>query len=312
MKKRFKVLLALVMSLTMIFGMAQSVFAQHIYIEDTPVGYTYLFERYGYSVLTAESHSDDIVGYAYADFEDHTIRIKAEPLEADEFGFTHGVNGYVSNRISRGTNAAIIPQATESDDYFTKLLGEPFTVVENELYKSPVVNNNTPSVEPKEENPSMTAEQIAEQRAEEMQKAIEETIAAEEKLPVTEFTSESAVNSMPAAAKSTGAAANLSKITTMQGFSSAVTKLAAAAKASSANRNGVASVTVYTDKPMTFSTDMLDAIYAADVNFSYAFRYEGHIYKITIPRGAKVDLGGSKYEGPLFVGGLLGTTQVIE
>ena len=137
----------------MMFGMAQSVFAQHIYIEDTPVGYTYLFERYGYSVLTAESHSDDIVGYAYADFEDHT---------------------------------------------------------------------------------------------------------------------------------------------------------------SSANRNGAASVTVYTDKPMTFSTDMLDAIYAADVNLSYAFRYEGHMYKITIPRGAKVDLGGSKYEGPLFVGSLLGTTQVIE
>ena len=152
--------------------------------------------------------------------------------------------------ISRRTNATIIPQANESDDYFTKLLGEPFTVVENELYKSPVVNNNTPSVEPKEEPPSMTAEQIAEQPA--------------------------------------------------------------AAKASSANRNGAASVTVYTDKPMTFSTDMLDAIYAADVNLSYAFRYEGHMYKITIPRGAKVDLGGSKYEGPLFVGSLLGTTQVIE
>ena len=33
----------------------------------------------------------------------------------------------------------------------------------------------------------------------------------------------------------------------MQGFSSAVTKLAASAKASITNRNGVASVTVYTD-----------------------------------------------------------------
>lgn len=152
--------------------------------------------------------------------------------------------------ISRGTNAAIIPQANESDDYFTKLLGEPFTVVENELYKSPVVNNNTPSVEPKEENSSMTAEQIAEQPA--------------------------------------------------------------AAKASSANRNGAASVTVYTDKPMTFSTDMLDAIYAADVNLSYDFRYEGKLYMISFPSEAKVDLGGSKYEGPLFVGSLLGTTQVIE
>ena len=48
------------------------------------------------------------------------------------------------------------------------------------------------------------------------------------------------------------------------------------------------------------------------IRFEYVFRYEGKLYKITIPRGVKVDLGESRYEGPLCVGKILGTTQVIE
>ena len=50
----------------------------------------------------------------------------------------------------------------------------------------------------------------------------------------------------------------------------------------------------------------------ADVDFSYIFRHGGKLYRITIPRETKVDLDASKYEGPLLVGRLLGTTQVIE
>lgn len=135
---------------------------------------------------------------------------------------------------------------------------------------------------------------------------------AEEALPVTEFISESVVNGMPEAAKRVGVSADLSTITTMQGFASAVTKISANAKATAKTKGRAVSVTVYSDEPMTFSKEVLDAISAADVNFSYVFRHEGKIYMITVPRGVNVDFGGSMYEGPLYVGKILGTSQVIE
>ncbi len=132
-------------------------------------------------------------------------------------------------------------------------------------------------------------------------------------IPVTEFTSAESVNSMLEAAKSTGASYNLTKITTTQGFVSAVEKIATNVKSqNAANNRNAASVIVYSERPMTFSVDILDAVSAADVDFSYIFRHGGKLYRITIPRGTKVDLDASKYEGPLFVGRLLGTTQVIE
>lgn len=150
-----------------------------------------------------------------------------------------------------------------------------------------------------------------EEMSEEMQKAIEELVSAEMALPTTEFTFEEALNRIPMAAKNQGAAYNLSKLVTTQGFASAVTKIAANVKSQTANTKGT-TVVVYTDRPMTFCAEILDAIYAADINFEYVFRYEGKLYKISIPRGVKVDLGGSRYEGPLYVGKILGTTKVIE
>ncbi len=314
MKKRYKILMALALSLTMMFGMSATAYAQFIYIEDTPVGFTYKYTRSGCSTLTAGAHSRDVVGYAYANYDDFTIIIKAEPLEESQYGFQHGVNGYASSSISYGTNSAIVPILLDHDEYYERLCDGPaFEVIENELYKEPAAKKKTPVL--KDEESSVTDEQPneqpGEQPTEELQTPIEKIIAAEEALPVTEFTSESEVNSMPATAKNSGATANLSKLTTMQGFSSAVTKLAAAAKANAISRNGVASVTVYTDRPMPFSNDMLEAIYAADVDFSYIFKYNGALYKIAIPKGAKVDFGGNKCEGPLCVGKILKTTQVI-
>lgn len=171
----------------------------------------------------------------------------------------------------------------------------------------------TPTPNPSlKQNYNETSVMTDEQRAEELQRTIEETIAAEEALPVTAFTSAEAISGIPVAAKNTGATYNLSKITTPQGFAAAITKIAASVKANATNRNRTVSITVYTEKPMTFCAEILDAIYAADIEFSYVFRYEGKLYKITIPRGVKVDFGGSRYEGPLYVGKILGTTQVIE
>ena len=55
--------------------------------------------------------------------------------------------------------------------------------------------------------------------------AIEAVIAAEEKMPVTSFTSDEAVANIPETAKSAGASYNLSKIVTSQGFVAAVNKI---------------------------------------------------------------------------------------
>ena len=316
MKRRLRVLLISILAVTAMFASSMNVYA--FVIENTPDETMF---RVGNTVsLNCQLNSDVGTAYVYVDFSDNEedkgkIWILKDDSVPDGYN-----NNYFVNNIKTGYNCGgrhvVSPYMNKTivDEGTYQNMGcaTTYKIVKNDFYVNPTPSGGTPSVEQNDETPSMSAEQIEEQRAEELQKAFEETIAAEEALPITEFTSESAVNSIPAAAKSTGASANLSKITTMQGFSSAVTKLAATAKASITNRNGVASVTVYTDKPMTFSTDMLDAIYAADVNFSYAFRYEGKLYMITIPSEVKVDLGESRYEGPLFVGKLLGTTQVIE
>lgn len=303
MKRRFRILVALVMSLTMMFGMSTTAFAD--------INWD--------SYYRPESVNSSSAKMIYVVDIDDSLRnpVLVFNYNADGTKSIEGRSGLHCNDYMTRSVFADDPEVGKV--YIWSISEQMYRLDENNpnpyLPPSPSPSPSPspePSPEPNGETPSMTAEQIVEQRAEAEQKAVEEKIAEEKALPVTEFTSESAVNSMPAAAKSTGASANLSKITTMQGFSSAVTKLAASAKASITNRNGVASVTVYTDRPMTFSTDMLDAIYATDINFEYVFRYEGKLYKITIPRGVKVDLGESRYEGPLCVGKILGTTQVIE
>ena len=42
------------------------------------------------------------------------------------------------------------------------------------------------------------------------------------------------------------------------------------------------------------------------------FKHEGHLYKVTIPAGAKIDLSGATFAGPLYIGAQLGTTVVIK
>ena len=106
---------------------------------------------------------------------------------------------------------------------------------------------------------------------------------------------------MPAEVKATataGATYNLSQITTTQGFVAAVNKIAEA-------NPGATSVTVYSSNPMAFSEDVLTAVANANKEFVYTFNHKGHLYKITIPAGAKIDLNGNRYAGPLYIGAQL-------
>ena len=56
----------------------------------------------------------------------------------------------------------------------------------------------------------------------------------------------------------------------------------------------------------------LDAVSNTGKDFVYTFKHEGKLYKVTIPAGAKVDLEGQKFAGPLFIGAKLGTTVVVK
>ena len=143
------------------------------------------------------------------------------------------------------------------------------------------------------------------------QKAAEEAIKIEEALPVETFVSEVAVKAIPAEAKEVANATagmtsyNLTSIKTVKGFTAAVRKIAKADPETQ-------SVLVYSNKPITFSVDTLNAVQDANKEFVYMFKHKGHLYKVTIPAGAKVDLRGEYYAGPLFIGSVLGTSQIVE
>ena len=143
------------------------------------------------------------------------------------------------------------------------------------------------------------------------QKAAEEAIKIEEALPVESFISEGAVKAIPAEAKEVANATagmttyNLTSIKTVKGFTAAVRKIAKADPETQ-------SVLVYSNKPITFSVETLNAVQDANKEFVYMFKHKGHLYKVTIPAGAKVDLRGEYYAGPLFIGSVLGTWQIVE
>ncbi len=114
------------------------------------------------------------------------------------------------------------------------------------------------------------------------QKAAEEAIKIEEALPVETFISEGAVKAIPAEAKEVANATagmttyNLTSIKTVKGFTAAVRKIAKADPETQ-------SVLVYSNKPITFSVETLNAVQDANKEFVYMFKHKGHLYKVTIP-----------------------------
>lgn len=147
------------------------------------------------------------------------------------------------------------------------------------------------------------------------EESVEALIAREAGTPITEFTSDVALGRIPEAARRLGASYNLSSITTVKGFAATVKKIAEAVNAQNAGKRGagkVTSVTIYSDTPMNFTDDILQTIEDSGIDFIFIFMYEGEMYKVTIPGAAKIDFDGHICEGPLFIGKLLGTTEVIK
>ena len=116
------------------------------------------------------------------------------------------------------------------------------------------------------------------------------------------------MNTVPSEVKdtmATGNVYNLSKLTTTQGFIAAVNKIAEANAAAT-------SVTLYSSTPIAFNTNSVTALSNANKEFVYMFKHDGHLYKVTIPAGAKVDLQGNRFAGPLYIGAQLGTSAIVK
>ena len=126
-------------------------------------------------------------------------------------------------------------------------------------------------------------------------------------MPVTSFVSATAVNAIPKEVKDTTTETvfNISRIATTQGFVAAVDKMI---KANIKEKK----VTFYSDKPFAFNAVSLNALTNTKKEFVYIFKHNGRIYKVTIPAGAKIDLEGQQFAGPLYIGAKLGTTVVIK
>lgn len=170
-----------------------------------------------------------------------------------------------------------------------------------------VSGNAVEKEEPKKEEKTEEKIDVAEMA----QKAAEEAIKIEEALPVETFISEVAAKAIPAEVREVANATagmttyNLTSIKTVKGFTAAVRKIAKADPEAQ-------SISVYSNKPITFSVETLNAVQDANKEFVYMFKYKGRLYKVTIPAGAKVDLRGEYYAGPLFIGSVLGTSQIVE
>lgn len=183
------------------------------------------------------------------------------------------------------------------------------------IFFKQITNNNNNN---DDDNSNNTNDSVVSTNDADLVAAIEAVVIAEEKMPVTLFTSDEAVANIPEAAKNSGASYNLSAITTSQGFVAAVNKISENVKAQNAVDNAAnnntarrTSVTVYSDKPMNFTADILNAISDSDIDFVFVFMHNGKMYRVTIPRKTEIDFSGHVYEGPLFIGQILGTTEEI-
>ena len=167
-------------------------------------------------------------------------------------------------------------------------------------------NSSAESDQAAKEAAIAAAEKAAKERAEAIEAAAEAAIKAEEELPVASFVSTEALNSVPAEAKgSDDTTYNISTVTTTRGFVAAVNKIA---KDVASNNE----VSVYSKESFAFNEDSLNAVASTGKDFVYTFTYKGHLYKITIPAGAKVNTNGQIFMGPLAIGAQLGTTEILK
>ena len=107
---------------------------------------------------------------------------------------------------------------------------------------------------------------------------------------------------------------NFSAYNTAAGFESGIDKVIQSVLLSAVGTNVKPTVTIYSDNPIAINKSILNKICNSNIDFVYIFVYNGHVYSVTIPAGtdASMLLQETQSEGPLYIGALLGTTQLIK
>lgn len=100
---------------------------------------------------------------------------------------------------------------------------------------------------------------------------------------------------------------NLTSYTTAKGFVAAIEKIVK--KNPSEKR-----VYIYTSKPICFTKAMLSNITKMKVDVVYYFMHKGHLYSVTIPANTDIQkiFGKTNFQGPLYIGKVLGTSRLIK
>ena len=130
--KKVKIFAALGMLLALTFAAGVNVSAKQIWVEDTPVGFTYYYgSNPGADCLIATTERNDIHGYAFADYNTKKISI----LKTDEnpYPTTDRVYHDTLTIIERGRAATVLPiedSATEDTPPH-----DTYTIECNEFYK---------------------------------------------------------------------------------------------------------------------------------------------------------------------------------
>lgn len=100
---------------------------------------------------------------------------------------------------------------------------------------------------------------------------------------------------------------NLSSFVTAKGFMTSIDKIAKL-------RQGETSISIYTKQPICYTEEILKSMAKNNIDFVYYFRHKGHLYCVTIPAEADLEIifKNNKYVGPLYIGYVLGTSKLIK
>ena len=171
MKKKINLLITIVLTLTMIYGLSICTFAETIYIEEQQPGDQLVISYnsscdYSLQLQTNDRNiNDSNPGYGYADFNSKSVQIADSPFDIDGYVYSDGhflefrnnsdktgfvfstqndgpqyVIGYSSGKIVYGYPSAVLPQLPDSDQRVSKYGGKmsgDYKLIRNDFFKSP-------------------------------------------------------------------------------------------------------------------------------------------------------------------------------
>lgn len=137
--------------------------------------------------------------------------------------------------------------------------------------------------------------------------SIEIVEAEEVARPVQTISIDKSQVSLEANKELSGKTYNLSSYITAKGFTTAIEKIVK----SNPNEKRIS---IYTSKPICFTKTMLSNITKTKADVVYYFMHKGHLYSVTIPANTDVQkiFGKTSFQGPLYVGKVLGTSRLIK